>query len=212
MHIIRGCHDHKEFLKSTGLADECSNKLGDYPESDDSVFNAICDMFNYLPIAAIIKDSIFCAHSGIPENVTVESLNSIKKPYSPESNKLIADVLWSQPNILKENYTANNCTTIFRKLSFNQDNVNKFLSDNKLNLIIRSKDVVQHGFEKIFNSKVINIFSATNYLGQSNNNGAMIYVKKNLEIQPKVLTTDDNNLTWNNKGLSMFPESPRKKN
>ena len=193
-----------------GLADECAAKLGDSPDSKDSVFNAICDMFNYLPIAAIIKDSIFCVHSGISENATLDSINAIKKPYSPETNKVAADLLWAQPNIIKEEYIGNNYTTQYRKLSYTADNVNKFLSDNKLSLVIRSKDSVQQGFERIFNSKVMNIFSATNYLGTLGNNGGMLYVKRNLEIQPKVLTCDENNITWNNKNISTYPESPRK--
>ena len=59
-------------------------------------------MFNYLPLAAIIKDSIICTHSGISEGMTLDSINAIKKPYSPDTNKLAADLLWSQPNIIKE--------------------------------------------------------------------------------------------------------------
>jgi hypothetical protein len=84
------------------------------------------------------------------------------------------------------------------------------LADNKLSLIIRAKDIIQQGFERIFNSKVITITSSTNYLGTAGNNGCVLYVKRNMELQPKVLTVDEVNITWNTKNINLFPESPKK--
>lgn len=198
--------------KNLGLWDECINKLGDNPENKDSVFNAIVDLFNYLPIAAVIKDSILCVHSGISEGVTIDSLNTIKKPYSPETNKIVADILWSQPNIAKEEYTANNYSTQFRKLSYNQESLNKFLADNKLSMVVRSKDACSSGFERIFNNKLITVFPATNYCGVTGNDGALLYVKRNLEMQPKLMTCDDTFNTWNYKKDNniTYPVTPKK--
>lgn len=150
-------------------------------------------------------------HSGIPEGSTIENINSIKKPYSPESSKLAADILWSQPSIYKEEYPVNNYSTQFRKLQFSQEIAQKFLTDNKLSLIIRSKDFLQSGFEKIFNSKVMTIFSASNYSGNQGNDGAILYVKRNLEILPKVLTNDETNVTWQTKNITIYPSSPKSK-
>lgn len=211
IHLLRGSHDDREIAKNLGLAEECMQKLDDTPDSKDSVFSAICDLFMYLPLAAVIKESILCVHSGIPED-TVESINGIKKPYSPDTSKLASYILWAQPSVYKEDYLVSNYSTQFRRLSYNQDQVNKFLADNKLSLIIRSKDVVQQGFERIFNSKVITCFSATNYNKTLENNGAVLFVKRNLELQPKVLTYDESLNTWNNKNLLVYPTSPKVKN
>lgn len=197
-------------MKYLGLPEECASKLGDSPESKDSVFNAICDLFNYLPLAAVVKDSILCVHSGISEGLTLDAIRAIKKPYSPEGNKLVADILWSQPSIYKDDYIGNNYTATYRKLNFTQDLLTKTLADNKLSLLVRSKDSVLQGFERIFNSKVITVFSATNYLGTVGNNGSVLYVKRNMEVQPKVLTLDESIVTWNNKNVSLYPESPKK--
>ncbi len=209
IHLLRGSHDDREILKYLGLAEECISKLGDTPDSKDSVFSALCDLFNYFPIAAIIKDTVLCLHSGIPEGQSIESINAIKKPYSPETNKIIADILWSQPSIYKDDYIQNNYSNQYRKLSFTNDSLTKFLTENKLNILVRSKDVIQPGFERIFNSKVITIFSATNYNGNTLNDGAVLFVKRNLELQPKVITSEEGLNTWLNKISSNFPNSPK---
>jgi len=197
-----------------GLAEECQLKLGENPDSKDSVFNAICELFNYLPIAAVIKESILCVHSGISEGLTIESLNTIKKPYTPESNKVVADILWAQPSTQKENYSYNNISSKYRKLSFTQEVFNKFLQENKLNLVVRTKDYCSTGFERIFNNKLITVFSATNYCGTEGNDGSIMYVKRNLEVLFKLMTGEEVNNTWSkNKDFnSTYPVSPRKKN
>ena len=198
--------------KSLGLYDECASKLGDNPDSKDSIFNAIVDLFNYLPVAAIVKDSILCVHSGISDGATIDSINSIKKPYSPETNKVIADILWSQPSVYKEDYTVNNYSTQFRKLNFSADSLNKFLSDNKLSMLVRTKDWCNAGFDRQFNGKVTTIFTATNYCGTQGNDGSVLYVKRNLEMQPKLMTSDENSSTWGTKkeSLALYPSSPKK--
>lgn len=124
---------------------------------------------------------------------------------------MAADILWSQPSVYKEEYTVNNYTSQFRKLQYSQEITNKFLSDNKLALIIRSKDYLQGGFERVFNSKVITLFSATNYSGNQSNDGAIMFVKRNLEILPKVLTNDESNITWQTKNMTIYPSSPKNK-
>jgi len=44
------------------------------------------------------------------------------------------------------------------------------------------------------------------------NDGAVLYIKRNLEVLPKLMTGDESNNTWNNKKeiMSMFPTSPKK--
>lgn len=126
---------------------------------------------------------------------------------------MIADLLWSQPNIYKEEYPSTNSSSQFRKLNFTQDSLNKFLNENKLSMLIRSKDVCNSGFERGFNNKLITIFSATNYCNSLLNDGAILYVKRNLELQPKLMTADEQMNTWSGKKdiNTLYPLSPRKK-
>jgi hypothetical protein len=87
--------------------------------------------------------------------------------------------------------------------------VAEFMKNNKINLIIRSHDVLETGFEKIYDNRIISIFSATNYCGIYNNTGGILFIKKNSEIQPKILTSEDNYSVWAyESNRKDYPPSP----
>lgn len=65
IHLLRGNHEDKWINNAFGFAEECSNRLGEDPAESDSVFNKINDLFDWLPLAAIIEDKIVCLHGGI---------------------------------------------------------------------------------------------------------------------------------------------------
>ena len=54
--------------------------------------------------------------------------------------------------------------------------VDCFLKRNDFDLICRSHQVVEEGYEFCFNKKLITIFSAPNYCGEFNNLGAIVKV------------------------------------
>merc|ERR1711957_1111531 len=56
------------------------------------------DVFNCMPIAALIDDKILCMHGGLsPELVTVTQLQQITRPTEVPENGLLCDLLWSDP-------------------------------------------------------------------------------------------------------------------
>ena len=133
----------------------------------------------------------------------------MKKPYKIRENSIAIDLLWSVPEGQYE-YSSINLTTNYRKKFFNENTVSEFLKNNKLNLIIRSHDIVDSGFEKIFDNKVISIFSCTNYFGIHGNNGGIIFIKKTGEIQPKILTNEEDYSIWTYSNMD-YPPSPKRK-
>jgi protein phosphatase len=171
-------------------------------------------LFDYLPLAALINDKILCVHSGIGENVkSLEDIANIQKPYNIYKNPVALDLLWAVPeeSSVSETYTGNNITTSLRKRYFNEEMVTEFMKTNKINLIVRTHDVTDSGFEKIYGNKIISIFSATNYCGIYNNSGGILFVKKNFEIQPKILTSEENYSVWTySDNLKDFPASPKR--
>jgi diadenosine tetraphosphatase ApaH/serine/threonine PP2A family protein phosphatase len=99
-----------------GFYDECRNRLDEDPDEPESVFNAICDLFNFLPLAATVNDRILCLHSGISEKIkSLDDIAKIKKPYNPKSLEIISDILWSSP---LGHYDYNNLTINLRKKTF----------------------------------------------------------------------------------------------
>ena len=212
-HILRGSQDDLEISKLYGLGEECKMKLGENINDSKSIFRRICDLFEYLPLAAVINNQILCVHSGIGEHVkTLNDLN-VKRPCNLFNSPVAQEVLWSTPtgNISKEDYSGNNITNTLRTRHFDENMVKEFLAKNKLKMIIRSHDISEQGIEKLFNDKVLSIFSATNYCGYQNN-GAILIIKKNFEIQPKILTYEDNYSVWlkDNWGRTDCPPSPKR--
>lgn len=65
IHLLRGNHEDRWINNSFGFAQECFLKLGEQPSLPFSVFNRINDVFDWLPLAAVIDDKIICVHGGI---------------------------------------------------------------------------------------------------------------------------------------------------
>lgn len=104
IHLLRGNHEDKWINNAFGFAEECSNRLGEDPAEPDSVFNKINDLFDWLPLAAIIEDKIICLHGGIGSTlVSVEQVEMIQRPLevihevSTPEQQLVVDILWSDP-------------------------------------------------------------------------------------------------------------------
>ena len=213
-HILRGSQDDMEISKHYGLAEECKTKLGENINDSKSIYKKICELFEYLPLAAVINNQILCVHSGIGEHIKKVSDMNLKKPYVIQDSIIAQEVLWSTPitNNTKDDYTGDNITTALRTKHYDENIVKEFLSQNKLKMIVRSHDVCDSGMEKLYGDKVITIFSATNYCGIYKNNGAILLIKKSYELQPKILTYEENYPVWlkDNWNAKECPPSPKR--
>jgi len=70
---------------------------------------------------------------------------------------------------------------------FEEDIVKTFLARNNLQAIIRGHECVSDGIEKYAGGLLITVFSAIDYCGTHGKGGAILIVKKNLEIQQKII-------------------------
>jgi len=58
----------------------------------------ISDSFNFLPVAAVVAGRIFCVHGGLsPLTKHLSTVNLIRRPIEPHANKMLSDMLWSDP-------------------------------------------------------------------------------------------------------------------
>lgn len=223
IHLLRGNHEDRLINQNFGFADECQIRLGENTDQEDSVFNLINLFFEYLPLAAIIEDQIFCLHGGIGNCVRkLSDISQIERPLevvheaSNDEQQKVMDVLWSdptdydtelgiQPNIQRD---SNNYGNIVK---FGPDIVKKFLQDNGLSFIIRAHECVQDGFERFAGGMLITVFSATDYCRRHGNAGAMLMIKNNFEIYPYLIyPPEGGNQNWidNDEFLSRRPPTP----
>ena len=209
-HLLRGNMEDLEVSKLYGLGDECKEKLKEDITQPNSIFNQLCNLFEYLPLAAVINNQIFCVHNGISKNgLFLNEIQRLKFPIQVKSCQIAKDILWNSPS-LNDNIMFNKLLPIeYKPEQFNSNSLDNFLKNNKLKMIIRSHDVCQKGISNCFGDRVLTIFSSTNYCGIYQNAGALIFIKKSYEIQPKILTCEENIAVWQTDwNKSNCPPSP----
>ena len=69
--ILRGNHETRQITQVYGFYDECCRKYG-----NPNVWRYFTDAFDYLPLTALVDDSILCLHGGL--SPTIDKLDQIR--------------------------------------------------------------------------------------------------------------------------------------
>lgn len=177
MFLLRGNHECLRMTTSFNFRKECLKKY------DQEIYSDFLDLFNCLPLAAIVNKRFLAIHGGIsPLLKKTSDLNKIDRFREIPKKGLFCDVLWSDPvknengsirNIFEKN-KARNCGYYF-----GLEGLTSFLKRNKLTALIRAHEVQFEGFDlknwgAVNFPKVITIFSAPNYCDTYKNKGAII--------------------------------------
>ncbi|KAL5793033.1 hypothetical protein ACOSP7_001627 [Xanthoceras sorbifolium] len=187
VHLIRGNHEAADINALFGFRLECIERMG---ESDGIwAWTRFNQLFNYLPLAALIEKKIICMHGGIGRSIhSVEQIEKLERPITMDAGSIILmDLLWSDPT---ENDSVEGLRPNARGpglVTFGPDRVTDFCKKNKLQLIIRAHECVMDGFERFAQGQLITLFSATNYCGTANNAGAILVVGRGLVVVPKLI-------------------------
>ncbi len=97
------------------------------------------DVFNWMPVTAIIDDKIFCVHGGLsPDLLKVDQIRKIIRPTEVPNQGLLCDILWSDPSSKVERWEDNDrgVSYVFSKVI-----VSEFTQKNNLDLIVRAHQV-----------------------------------------------------------------------
>ncbi|KAK6120105.1 hypothetical protein DH2020_046141 [Rehmannia glutinosa] len=187
VHLIRGNHEAADINALFGFRIECIERMGE----NDGIWawTRFNQLFNYLPLAALIEKKIICMHGGIGRSINaVEQIEKLERPITMDGGSIVLmDLLWSDPT---ENDSVEGLRPNARGpglVTFGPDRVTDFCKKNKLQLIIRAHECVMDGFERFAQGQLITLFSATNYCGTANNAGAILVVGRGLVIVPKLI-------------------------
>lgn len=168
-YMSRGNHESKNLNKMYGFEGEVRSKY------DDTIYELFCSLFCSLPLCHVLNKKVFVTHGGLfsKDDVSLDDLRRIDRKREPPETGLMCEILWSDP-----------CKEIGRNpskrgvgLSFGPDITKKFLDYNNLELIIRSHEVKQEGYEVEADGRLITVFSAPNYCDQMGNKGAIVKLK-----------------------------------
>jgi diadenosine tetraphosphatase ApaH/serine/threonine PP2A family protein phosphatase len=211
VHLIRGAHEDKHINYEAGLGDECKLRLKEDIDDEGSVFAKLNEFFEYLPLAATIKNKIFCVHGGIGSRINrLSDIEALKRPIevplevSTQDQQIVVDLLWSEPTDSEEELgivqnTERDPAGKRNMVKFGPDRIDKFLKTNYHYIILRSHDIVSSGFSKFADGQCITINSCTNYVNKYKNNAGFFVVQKKFEMTPKIirpLDEDDTAKYW----------------
>ncbi|KAI7738964.1 hypothetical protein M8C21_005846 [Ambrosia artemisiifolia] len=197
VHLIRGNHEAADINALFGFRLECIERMGE----DDGIWawTRFNQLFNHLPLAALIEKKIICMHGGIGRSIhLVEQIEKIERPITMDAGSLfyIRNAIYLTLGFLEKpsDPTENDSVEGLRPnargpglVTFGPDRVTDFCKRNKLQLIIRAHECVMDGFERFAQGQLITLFSATNYCGTANNAGALLVVGRGLVIVPKLI-------------------------
>jgi serine/threonine-protein phosphatase 2A catalytic subunit len=156
-----------------GFYDECIKKY-----NNANVWKSFTELFNLLPLAAIVDNKIFCLHGGLsPEIKTIDQIRELDRKKDVPNSGAMCDLLWSDP----EERTGWGISPRGAGYIFGADISKKFLSTNDLTMINRAHQLVMKGFSWSHDNSVCTLFSAPNYCYRCGNQAGIMEISDNFK-------------------------------
>ncbi|TFY57382.1 hypothetical protein EVG20_g8571, partial [Dentipellis fragilis] len=170
--LLRGNHECANVTRVYGFYDECKRRC------NIKTWKTFIDVFNCLPIAAIVASKIFCVHGGLsPSLQSMEDIKALQRPTDVPDYGLLNDLLWSDPSDSALDWEDNERGVSY---CFGKAIINDFLVRYDMDLICRAHMVVEDGYEFWNDRTLVTVFSAPNYCGEFDNYGACMSVSEDL--------------------------------
>ena len=164
------------FKEELELKYKMSENDNDHPDKNNDAKEAIARfaaVFRFLPLAAVLNDSVFVCHGGLfkrEEDVLLADIEAIDRCREPPDDGLMCDLLWSDPGLKDGRQRSRRGLGI----AFGPDVTKRFLMINRLLLLVRSHEVKDRGFDVQHDGKCVTVFSAANYCDVVGNLGAVL--------------------------------------
>jgi len=161
VYLLRGNHECRQVNQMYGFYSECQILYG-----HTGVWTFCNEVFDMLPMAALIDGKVFCVHGGIsPDIPLVEMINTFNRFNELPNKGALCDLCWSDPDEIPQWRT----NTRGSGHLFGQKQAFEFLHLNDLEFIARSHQIAQNGYQWFFDNSVVTIWSAPNYMYKTGN-------------------------------------------
>ncbi|CAD5315858.1 unnamed protein product [Arabidopsis thaliana] len=171
--ILRGNHESRQITQVYGFYDECLRKYG-----NANVWKYFTDLFDYLPLTALIESQVFCLHGGLsPSLDTLDNIRSLDRIQEVPHEGPMCDLLWSDP----DDRCGWGISPRGAGYTFGQDIATQFNHNNGLSLISRAHQLVMEGYNWCQEKNVVTVFSAPNYCYRCGNMAAILEIGEKME-------------------------------
>ncbi len=172
VYLLRGNHESRQITQVYGFFDECVRKYG-----SGNVWKLFTDLFDYLPLTALIDDNIFCLHGGLSPSVnTLDQIRQLDRVQEVPHEGAMCDLLWSDPDERR----GWGISPRGAGYTFGSDVSEMFNQRNGLTLVSRAHQLAMDGYNWSHNTQVVTIFSAPNYCYRCGNQAAIMEVDEYL--------------------------------
>ena len=171
--ILRGNHESRQITQVYGFYDECLRKYG-----NANVWKYFTDLFDFLPLTALIDNQIFCLHGGLSPSIdTLDNIRSLDRIQEVPHEGPMCDLLWSDP----DDRCGWGISPRGAGYTFGQDISEAFNHNNGLTLVARAHQLVMEGYNWSQDRNVVTIFSAPNYCYRCGNQAAIMEIDEHLK-------------------------------
>lgn len=162
--LLRGNHENRAQTSAYGFMSECIAKYDIY------LYWKVCELFEYLPVAAIVNNKYFCVHGGISPGLSIAALQNADRvaEYSE-----IGYVLWGDPSDDIDTFSRSQRGAGYL---YGASAVDQFLKSIACEYLLRSHQLVFDGVKEHFGGSCITVWSAPNYCYKCKNMAAVMVI------------------------------------
>lgn len=179
--LLRGNHESRQLNTNYGFYNDCFQIYGHI-----GVWSLCNEIFDLLPIAAIVDKKVFCVHGGISQELPlIEHIDFLQRRIEIPIEGALTDLCWSDPDNV-ENWVKSQRGAGW---VFGKNQVDMFLHLNNLSFIARAHQLAEEGYQFHFDKKLVTVWSAPNYMYRSGNKAAVMELESDLSPNLKVFTS-----------------------